>query len=358
MKKNLFLLHILLILCNCSTPQTKPTALKPTETKASKHITLENDQLDSAIQAYEAGKYENALKILSTLNKKDATLRDFHLVPYYQGLIHYSLNEYQEASDFLEQFVKENPNSKLLPNTYITLLICYKALSLWKKMVTLATEAQNISMYYDNKVLIKLLWVEALIRTGQQLGGKEALGEAEELLDSATENRIQESKENFASLKGRFIWLRTYHILRKCEAIPPPKNINLQQASKKIYTWFEERGLCLNKALTIALPAFLQLNNYWSRTLSNSIQESLQSYFNAPDQLTKLKVITNPLYAYESARPVIRQQFYKMLDHFNQVGGSKKLPTGHQESLEYIQATVEYFLQRISVLSSSTDRTL
>jgi outer membrane protein assembly factor BamD (BamD/ComL family) len=59
-----------------------------------------------AVQAFETGQYESALEKFLSLEREGAAQPGFELIPYYIGMCHYQMQQWDGAITNLKKFIK------------------------------------------------------------------------------------------------------------------------------------------------------------------------------------------------------------------------------------------------------------
>jgi tetratricopeptide (TPR) repeat protein len=148
------------------------------------HVAPANSsKFEWGVQHYEAGNYEKAIKVFDGLRKEGAAVPNFDLLAYYLGMSHFRLGHFDVAARELEAFVHASGGRLEAQDARIVLLLAYEKLARWKDASSLAMESDKLTLFQNNRAVLKLVWARALREQGEQLGAKTALDEALPYLD-------------------------------------------------------------------------------------------------------------------------------------------------------------------------------
>lgn len=312
-----------------------------------------------ALQSFEAGQYEDALERFSDIAQDGAQNENFDLAVYYQGRSLYLLNRYHESTERLRSYIDHNPRGAHAQDARLTLLLAYNILRDWKNSTVVAAEAIQGESYIGNKILIRLLWAEALIEIGELTGAHKALRETKEMFQGIPEGSLMGDvlTESKSTLSERGLWLESHLQLRSCEMLKPPAKSNAKNKNRLLTEWYSKRGLCLKQAFDIALTAYTVLGPRWNRAMSDSLATGVEVFFDSPRIAANAAAASNLNAAKELALPEIRKYFYQILNGLQAAEASASIPGTVSRPYRSLVSKIEQGLQRLSIQASSANHT-
>ncbi len=201
-----------------------------------------NTNYEWAVQYYEAGQYEKALVELRKISAEGPAVEHYELVDFFTGMSFFHLGRSNEAIPKLQAFLARAPKAFEAQEARMTLLRCFELKSDWPRLVSLAAESDNETLYFENRVLLKLLWAEALQGLSEYKGAEKILDEANTLL-SNTPPDFNSGVDNYdlrRELRGRYRSAYLTGRARECDRkVPRKKRVTL------LGQWAEGYGECL-----------------------------------------------------------------------------------------------------------------
>lgn len=306
-----------------------------------------------ALQAFEAGHYQDALERFDDIAEDGHTSE---LIPYYQGRALYYLGRHKEAVERLTLFVTRNPKSLQAREARLTILVAQNTLRDWERSTVLAAEALQDEAYIGNKILIRLLWGEALIERGELTGARKVIHETKSMFASIPEGSLlgDVMAESKSSLAERELWLESHLHIRGCAADRPPA----QAKVKQLTDWYRRRGACLKQAFDIALVSFTILGPRWNRAMSNTLTFGIENFLDSPEAAIAAQALKHPNAAREVGLPEIRKYFYQILDRLEHADRSSSVPSTVPRPFRALITKIEQGLQSLSLKAASSDRAL
>lgn len=257
-------------LCACTTARDHETRHRAVVTMSSR--------FEWGVQHYEAGNYPKAVQAFEELRKEGASVPGYDLIDFYVGMSNYHLKRYPEAANELESFVRIGAQHEENQDARVTLLLVYEKLSRWKDIASLAAESDKLTLFQNNRALVKLVWARALREQGELMGAKAALDEALPFLDKVGS---EEGGQPFFADPDQDLWGRFYFtsllvresncaLLVPKDVAPPPKPRKDKKPPGKsrpklLYApWLEARVDCQRKAITDASQELFPLDGPWT----------------------------------------------------------------------------------------------
>lgn len=269
------------------------------------------------VQYYEAGRYQDALKIFERLRKEGTQVREFDLIPYYVGMSHFRLGHFPEASSELEAFLRARTTRAEVQEARLSLLLTYENLGEWKKASSLAAETDKMTLYQSNRALTKLVWARALREQGELLGAKAVLEDALPYLDKLGEDEKLSSSSH--SNPDQDLWGR-YHftaILVKemeCNQLGPkelPGKTKKARANRLYAPWLESVTDCLRSTVDTASEELFSRESPWGPRAEQTILHGVLGL--AEKVQGFLSKEASVLAKHRSLQKVAREQFYRLL---------------------------------------------
>lgn len=313
-----------------------------------------------AVQAYEAGLYEEAKERFEKLEKDAKGASSFFMIPFYLGQIYYFLGNYEQSIARLENYLRRVPNSERDQESRMTLLSAYIVQRNWDKAAVLAAESNSKSLYTGNRILLQLLWAEALMHRKELIGATKTLQAAKTTLSQIPKdsNIGQGTAGLNENLGERALWLEAAISAARCQNLPlPPKPIKSRR-KQVLEAWYTRKVDCAYDTIAAALPSFGDLGHRWNQEMLKTMVAVLEEVDLAPKLLVQEQRIANLTMAREGAIRPYRKHFYRLLNFFRDL--SENVPGSPEriQAQQRLTAKVEQILQKIAVESSKADRTL
>ncbi len=313
-----------------------------------------------AVQSHEAGLHADAKSKFEELEKDAAGSRNFFLIPYYLGKNYYFLGEYQDAIQHLEDYLRRIPSSENDQEARMTLLAAYVAERKWEKAAVLAAESNNKSLYTGNRILMQLLWSEALIHRNEIIGAEKVLYDAKKTLSQIPKDSDigQGTAGLNEKLNERALWLETAIASARCKALPLLRRPQKSLRKSAMASWYTRKIRCAYDMITAALPNYGDLGPRWNQEVTQTLLEALEEVALAPDLLVQEERIPNLTMAREGAIAPYRKHFYRLLNLFRDLSDNVLGTLERKQAQQRLTAKVEQILQKIAIESSKADRTL
>lgn len=267
-------------------------------------------QFEWAVQYYEAGSYQEAVKRLEALKKEGARVPEFHLIEFYLGMCHYRLGELPKAVAELKEFLRSGNQAAPSQEARITLLLAYEKLGLWKESASLSAETHKLTLFHYNRGLLHLLWARALTEQGEILGAKAALDESMAFLDKMGEG---EPASTFFShpdqdLWGRFHFTQVLLETKECGLTEPKEVLK----KKRLYEpWMDSVTDCLRSAISHASKELFAKESQWGETAENALVQAIESFANKIRG--HLKREASVIERHRALNKTTRESYYRLL---------------------------------------------
>ncbi|MGZ3705796.1 MAG: tetratricopeptide repeat protein, partial [Bdellovibrionota bacterium] len=272
------------------------TACAGTEDRESHHrpVSLSASKFEWAVQHYEAGEYSRAITSFEALRKDGASVPNYDLISFYLGMSHFRLGHSETAAQELEAYIRTGATGQESQDARIALLLTYEKLSRWKDMASLAMESDKLTLFQNNRALLKLVWARALREQGELMGAKTALEEALPYLDKVGS---EDGAQAYFADPDQDLWGR-YHFTSllvaetECASLlpkelavvpaakaakgkkqPAPKKKPARIAKRLYAPWLEARTDCLRKAITAASEDLFPQDSPWSEPAVASLMQ-------------------------------------------------------------------------------------
>lgn len=272
-----------LILCNCSmTSDISESDQANTPKRAEKISQAISSQFEWAVQYYEAGNYEKAIKEFNRLQKKGAAVPSYELIPYYLGMSHFHLKENDRAIAFLNQFVNQNKNSARLEDqeARITLLLAYESTGQWDQITSLASDTDKLNLFQENRALMKLVWARALREKGELMGARAVLKDASSFLENMPDSGVDRSliHEPNRDTWGRYYFTMMFNQEKECADLTP-REFKKGKSSTFLYApWLEGETDCLKSIIRTGSDQIFRQESPWSEQALEVIERSLLKF--------------------------------------------------------------------------------
>ena len=330
-----------------------PPAPEPTK----KFQVVESD-FEWAMQSFEAGQYEDALARFQKVSRGGGANSRNDIILFYQGKCLFGLGRINEAVPKLELFLERNLSHPKAQEARFSLLNSLAQLREWKKVTLLAADTLRLESLAGNRILVQLIWGQALVELGELTGAEKSLQEAKPLFASLPDHSLVGDivSESKSSLADRALWLGAHLDFARCRKIAPPgQNNKRSTAIKSSQDWARNKGKCLHKAISASLESFPALGPRWQHALEQSISEAIDHYFAS---VTSIAQGPNSAAGREAATTEIRKHFYQILERLAQAEPPPGLSEKPRWSPRPFITRIEQGLQKIAVDSAQTDKTL
>lgn len=332
---------LLLQLSGCSTihdffwpedSETQSSAASPTRSK--RKAKAISSSYEWAVQNYEAGAYDEAIRQFLALRKAGAEVPGYELIPFYLGMSYVRRGPQPKAQEELELFLRSQPKNREGAEARMALLLIYEQRKNWDQVVALAAETDQMQVFQDSRALLKLVWARALREKGELMGARAAIKDADQYM----ENTAEEGPE------GKDLWGR-YHYVQVLTQLQECAGYSAKSAGKKklFNTWLESEGDCWKTAYEAGLKTF-RLDNAWSNPSKDSLLAGLEAWS------SKVKKYSQELKSLEPKRnlqKLARQQLYRTLAIVDHDLKDFKERALNSESLEQIRKHLDLLIVSI-----------
>jgi tetratricopeptide (TPR) repeat protein len=348
-----FFLSFLLLLQACSHVDDVETKRRRADDNSSR--------FEWAVQHYEAGNYEKAIKSFEALRKEIPNVREYDLIPFYLGMSHYRLKHPDRAAPELEAFVRASTARQENQDARITLLLSYEKLGRWRDAASLAMETDKLTLFQYNRALLKLVWARALREQGELLGAKAALEEAQPFLDKVGDD---DGGPAFFSDPDQDLWGRFHYtsILvqeTECARLVPneiggsPSRVAKdgkkipKRPGKRLYApWLEAVVDCHRKSVTKASDELFERESPWSEPALEAIAGGISDL--GEKTLTYLKEETSRLERRRALQGDARENLYRLLATIEEKLKKFKNQELNSQPLESLRKQVDRLLVQVS----------
>jgi tetratricopeptide (TPR) repeat protein len=317
-----------------------------------------------AMQSYESGRYAEALKRFNQV-KDDEGIAFAHGAEllYSRARCLYQLEKWNEAESEFLRFIERYSDSPSARDARMYLLLIYNQQRNWPKSTSLAAEASARESFSGNRILIKLLWTEALAEQREIVGARSALAEAKEMLAAIPDGSLMGEVygESRDSLADRAKWLEAHVEIRNCSTITPPNPEKGRPGLKAAEAWMSRLGQCWREATDQAMKVLPEINPRWRRALALSLENGFESLAESPAQLSKAARFTREQ-ASELTRPELRKTLYAIQSRLEQAASLKNGGAAAEQSHESgriirdLMQKLDGVLQKLSIEAVKTDR--
>ncbi len=301
----------LLVLGGCAADETDPGGQynRP-------HRSL-SGKFEWGVQYYEAGEYKEALKTFERLRKEGARVPEFDLVSYYIGMSHFRLGHFPEAASELEGFLRTGSQRQEAQDAKISLLHTYEELREWKKASSLAADTDKMTLFQNNRALLKLIWARALREQGELLGAKAVLEDALPYLDllGLDENTsVSVYSDPDQDLWGRYHFTSLLVREMECNQMVPKEVPGKGKKAKGTYLytpWLESVTDCLAKTIDVASEELFTRETPWAVPVEQSISNGIAVFAKKVEGY--LAKEAPALDRHRALQKNVREQFYRLL---------------------------------------------
>jgi len=285
-------------------------------------------QFEWAVQHYEAGEYKEAVKNFERLRKEGAEVPDYDLVSFYVGMSLYHLGRFDDAARELESFLRSNTTRQEGQDARLSLLLTYERLGRWKDIATLASETDKLTLFQNNRALLKLVWARALREQGEIKGAKAVLSDALPYLDKMGSS--DRSANPFYADPDQDLWGR-YHFTEvlveevECNKLGPKEimgstkiksadgatKIKKMRMHRLYNPWLEGVTDCFRKAVTLASNEIFAFESPWSAPAEQSLSQGIDVFANKIQ--TFLKEESGVLNNHRALQKASSEHLYRLL---------------------------------------------
>ncbi|NUM88702.1 MAG: hypothetical protein HUU37_05825 [Bdellovibrionales bacterium] len=305
-----------------------------------------NSKFEWAIQNYEAGRYEDAIRGFRSVQRDPARVERFELIHWYLGMSHFHLGKLDDALTHLRQYLQANPvPGQESQEARVTLLRIHESRSDWPAIATLAAETDRLSLYQQNRALVKLLWAEALYQQKEYAGARSAASDAETILASLPQTEGDHFDPRGA-LWSRHRWLQLVLDGHSCS------DLTVARTGKKIHLeqWVDGYGECLERSVKRYVAEISQLPARWAEKTNAHMVRSFEVYRQRLEE--ELRALRPPLARQRALEGSARRAFHRILDQLNQGLKNFENQPDARESVERLLKSTEGLLHRFSLPNS------
>jgi hypothetical protein len=305
-----------------------------------------------AVQHFEVGEYELALKGMKELDKDGAVVALFQNIPYYLGMSYSHLNDQANAIVQLKRLLKTNSDPLLEQDAEINLLFLFEKQKSWSELNSLAAELDKKNLYQNNRILVKLLWANSLLEQGELLGGKEILSNAESLLNNQPPESADQDlgkEDSNLDLWGRYHFTELKYSLRSCNALEAQarkKNIPLYAG------WLDATESCFSKSMHLLVDRLAKPESSWLLSASQLTFSGLETH--SEKIRTLLGNSKLPLKVRHELETKIRENFYGFLHLLEQSNLNFENQGLTREPLKQLQRQVDHLIYSLALPSSAS----
>jgi tetratricopeptide (TPR) repeat protein len=249
--------------------------ISPTRERSSNRLRI--SQFEWAVQSFEAGDYSLAVKQFRQIEKSGAKVTDYDLVPFYLGMSYFNMGANREGAAYLEKFLQIGQARQESQDARMALLLIYERLTEWPKALGLAAEAEHLTLFQNNRALLKLIWARALIQSGEVLGAKSQLKDATQYLDLTSGEDRTVLSEAERDVWGRYHFTSLLIRENECSALVPQRT-GTAKRGKTLYTnWLEGSTDCLRQAINEASSELFLKESSWSAPAAASLERNVEN---------------------------------------------------------------------------------
>lgn len=333
--------------------ETSSPAAPGPQTEIEKALSnLPSSKYEWAVQSFEAGQYETALEKFSALELDGANVASFELIPFYIGMSHFQLSHLDGAISYLKKFLAGNGKRSEADDARIALLLAYEKKGAWSEITAVAGEMQESFTNAEDRILLRLVWAEALVRQGEYPGARQILRDAETGMGNIPFTGLDADLTASAGedLQGRFAWLKTKSELAECSDrypmnpdAPAKKGAKKKEKGPNLAHRLEGKSECLEKALARSLENYAFFTPAWSGQIADTLRQGLESFVAEATQPAPGRIAI--------VKPILQRAFYRIAAQLQNRLGTAEMPQTTRKPLEDLGKSVESLLQRVSLLS-------
>jgi len=305
-----------------------------------------SSQFAWAVQQYEAGVYKDAVQRFERLQKEGSEVPEYDLILFYLGMSHYKLGEYERAVNELQAFLRSGSQRQEAQDGRLTLLLAFEKLARWKESSSLSSETDKLSLFQNNRALLKLIWARALVEQGELMGAKSVLENAVAYLDNVG---TEEGKNlPFYSNPDQDLWGRYHFTAVLLEAgacnVNNPKEVG---KNKKLYApWLESVTDCLRKTFTHASNEIFLKESAWTDKAHASLSTAVEA-FGKKIQL-HLSKEAKVLAKQQSLKKSAAEALYRLLGTLDENLKNLKNQGVNASPLEQLRKQIDHLLVAVS----------
>lgn len=233
-----------------------------------------SSEYEWAVQNYEAGKYDEAVKEFRRIATRGPETPAFDRIPFYLGMSLYRLGQHPEAERQLKLFLKgANSNNQ---EARLALLSVYERTQQWDRAVALAAETDQLTLFQDNRALVKLIWAQALKEKGERGGARAVLKEAAPYLDTQAASRGGDPDRD---LSGRFQYTTQTLDQQDCATLRPKELPGSGRQKRRLYSaWLDAATDCLRKSVRDSRAELFSRESPWATATTNALEAAVASF--------------------------------------------------------------------------------
>lgn len=260
-----------------------------------RHPDANSSRFEWAVQNFEAGNFKKAIESFRALRAEGSALSGYDLIPYYLGMSHFRLKQYEPAARELESFVRGGGNRQESQDARITLLLAYEKLARWKDASSLAAETDKLTLFQNSRALLKLVWARSLREQNELLGAKATLEDTLPYLDKVG---FDDGSQPFYADPDQDLWGRYHYtalLIAESECaqlgphetlvpLPPLKDPEKTARKRKpivrrLYPpWIESVTDCQRKAVTRASEEIFFRDSPWSEPTRQVLADGIDAF--------------------------------------------------------------------------------
>jgi hypothetical protein len=268
-----------------------------------------SSKFEWAVQHYEAGAYKDSLKNFLLLRGKGTEVPGYDLIPFYVGMSLFHLSRFEEAARELETFLRSGSARQEALDARLSLLLTLEKLGRWKEASSLAAETDKLTLFQNNRALLKLVWARALREQGEILGAKAVLKDSLPYLDKMeADERGPLRTDPDQDLWGRYHFIEALIDETECTKAGPSST----RRKKTLYSpWLESVTDCFRGAITKASEELFSRESPWSSLAQESLERGISHFAEEIDgYLQKEKA---KLESFRTLQKASREQLYRIL---------------------------------------------
>lgn len=351
--RNALRFSLLALLSSCSifspsseAPQevSKGQAVSPTRTKARGKAIV--SKFEWAVQSYEGGDYVRAIKQFKDLEKSGPSVPDFDLVPFYLGMSYFNLGRNGDAMGQLERFLQLGTQRRESQDARMALFLTYERQKEWNKLLGLAAETDRLTLFQNNRALLKLLWARALIESNEVMGAKGQLKDSTQYLDLAAGEDRGALSESERDVWGRYHFTSLLIREKECSALGPKTTGSGKKAKVLYANWLEGNVDCLRDAIEEATQEVFLRESAWSGQSASALSRNVENM--AAKIRGYLQAESKALNTRRALERSAREQLYRLVSELEKNIKIFKNRSLNPAPLEQIRKRIDLLLVSLS----------
>ncbi len=303
-----------------------------------------------AVQHFEVGEYEAALKGMKELDHDGAIVALYQNIPYYLGMSYFHLDDRANAIAQLERLLKANPDPLLEQDAELNLLYLYEKDKSWNKVNGLAAELDKKNLYQNNRILVKLIWANSLLDQNELLGGKEILASAESILNNQPPESAEQDlgkEDSNHDLWGRYHFTELKSALRSCAAL----QAKTQKKALPLYSgWLDATESCYLESMHLLIDKLGKSESSWLGSSAQLLYSALDTHCGKIRTLLSDNKL--PLKLRHQLETKIRENFYGFLHLSEQSNLNFENQGLTREPLKQLQRQIDHLIYSLALPSS------